>query len=422
VPLRVTTLAYGSPEVRSNRLSSILALSLFACALASGLAAETQVSGRKVCVFTIQNLTPGSAYAEYETVITQTVEQEFEGAGARLIKRGAWSKAPRMPQDPGDLLRSPAAIAVAEDVGAAIAVNGSYVVEDEQILVSLQCWDVAARAPLSGFLRAWRFNLAFYNSLHEEITSKLVPRIAFRNDRSPVPDTSPIPLPELSFLSPDEGMEVLVEGETPAGVIEDGRLSWAAGDLAKGTRLTVTKKKAGFHTAQQTVRVKPEIQLSPLAKETRQSAEVDWTLGQLVGLGFAVRGYAVPDTLFTWISGYLFLQLPSTSAGMPFFHSDVGTGVGAYVFFPPSSPVRLGVSTGLGAIFSFQPIAAAHPYVDFYLDVVNWWVEANIKGITFFFRQEWKFALGLANNLLGRDWVMVANSFPPMTIGIELKK
>jgi hypothetical protein len=415
--------------VRSNRLSSILILSLIACAVAPGLAAETPISGRKVCVFTIQNLTPGGAYAEYETGITETVEQEFDGAGARLIKRGAWSKAPRMPQDPRDLLRSPAALAVAEDVGAGIAVNGSYSVQDEQILVSIQCWDVAERAPLSGFLRVWRFNLAFYNSLHEEITSKLVPRIALRNDggvssgaSAGSASSSALTVAEISFLSPNEGMEVLIEGETPAGVIEEGRLSWAAGDLAPGTELTVLKRKAGFHSARQAIRVGPEVQLSPLAKETRESVEVDWTIGQLIGLGCAVRGYAVPDTIFTWISGYLSLQLPSTSAGRPVFHADTGMGIGGYLFFPPGSVVRLGVSTGLGAIFSFQPIAAAHPYADFYLNVVNWWLEANIKGITFFFRQEWKFTLGLVNSLLGRDWMMVAGAFPPMTLGIELKK
>ncbi len=415
--------------MRTKRLSSILLLSLSALAVAPTLPAQNPVANRKVCIFTIQNLTRGGAFAEYEASITEAVEQEFDGSGARLIKSGAWSKAPRMPLDPRDLLRSPAALAVAEDIGAELAVNGSYTIENEQILVSLQCWDVAAKALVSGFLRSWRFNLAFYNSLHEEITSKLVPRTVFWGDRGGSSDTSTgtaspssPAVSEISFLSPNEGMEVLIEGETPAGVIEDGRLNWPAGSLAPGTKLTVTKRKTGFHTARQAIRVGPEVRLTPLEKETRESVEVDWTLGQLIGLGCAVRGYAVPDTLFTWISGYLSLQLPSTSAGRPVFHSDLGTGVGAYVFFPPGSLIRLGVSTGIGAIVSFQPIAAAHPYADFYLNPINVWVEADIKGITFFVRQEWKYTLGLANNLLGRDWMMVVNSFPPMTIGIEIKK
>ncbi|MCX7039052.1 MAG: hypothetical protein NT005_07965, partial [Spirochaetes bacterium] len=352
--------------MRTKRLSSILLLSLFAFTAAPTLPAQNPVANRKMCVFTIQNLTPGGAFAEYEASITETVEQEFDGAGARLIKSGAWSKAARMPQDPRDLLRSPAALAVAEDVGAELAVNGSYIVEDEQILISLQCWDVAAKAPVSGFLRSWRFNLAFYNSLHEEITSKLVPRIALRDDGSGSSgastgsaSASARAVTEISFLSPDEGMELLIEGDTPAGMIEDGRLTWAAGGVPQGTRLMVTKKKPGFHTTRQAVRVNPEIKLSPLPKETKESVEVDWTFGQLVGLGCAVRGYAVPDTFFTWVGSYLSLQLPTTSAGRPVFHSDTGAGLGLYVLLPPGSRVRLGLSTGMGAIFTYQPIPGA---------------------------------------------------------------
>ena len=422
--LPVTTLAYGSFKVRLQRSSPILLLVLSTLAAAPALPAQSPLTGRKVCVFTIQNLTPGGAYDEYETSMTETVEQELAGAGARLVRRGAWSKAPRMPQDPRELLRGPAAIAVAEDVGAEVAVNGSYIVEEEQILVSLQCWDVAAKAPLSGFLRTWRFNLAFYTSLHEEMTSKLVPRIVFRNDGGAISETAAAAaaIPEVSFLSPDEGMELLVEGDTPAGVIEDGRLTWAAGGVPQGTRLMVTKKKPGFHTTRQAVRVNPEIKLSPLPKETKESVEVDWTLGQLVGLGCAVRGYAVPDTFFTWVGSYFYLQLPSTSAGRPVFHADTGAGLGLYVLLPPGSRVRLGLSTGMGAIFTYQPIPGAHPYADFYLNVLNCWVETTIKGTTFFLRQEMKYTLGLSNNLLGRDWMMVSGVFPPVTIGIELKR
>jgi hypothetical protein len=429
VPLPVTTLAYGSSKVRTTRLSSILLLTLAVLAFAPTLSAQNPVANRKVCVFTIQNLTPGGAFGEYEASITETVEQELDGSGARLIKSGAWAKAPRMPPDPRDLLRSPAALAVAEDVGAELAVNGSYIVEDEQILVSLQCWDVAAKAPLSGFLRVWRFNLAFYNSLHEEITSRLVPRIALRDDgggpsgASTGSASSSAPaVTEISFLSPDEGMEVLIEGETPAGVIEEGRLTWLAGNMAPGTKLSVTKRKPGFHTARQAIRVGPEVKLAPLAKLTKESVELNWTIGQLIGLGCAVRGYVIPDTLFASIGNYLSLQLPLTSAGRPVLHADMGMGIGGYVLLPPGSAVRIGLSAGAGAILSFLTIADAPAYVDLYLNPINMWVETKIRGVTVFFRQEWKFSLGLSRNLLDKGWVMVANAFPPMTIGIELRR
>ena len=212
---------------------------------------------------------------------------------------------------------------------ADLAVNGSYTVEDEQILVSVQCWDVAARAPVSGFLRTWRFNLAFYNSLHDEMVSRLIPRLAparvarrRRTRRAPraLPGaggtTTGVPSStrtDIRFISSQDAMEVLIEGETLAGVMENGRLDWTAGALPKGSKLRVLKKLEGFHPSWQTIRVAPEVVLSPLSKTAMEGIELDWTLGQMVGLGATLRGYWKPDSLYRWFSSYLFLQLPMTS-------------------------------------------------------------------------------------------------------------
>lgn len=413
--------------MRSTRLPAILIASLLMLSIAPGAPAESSVTGRRVCVFTIQNLTPEGAHAEYETGITETVEQELEGAGARILRSGAWGKAPRMPRDPRDLLLGPVALAVAEDVGAELAVNGSYTVEGEEILVSLQCWDVAARAPLSGFLRVWRFNLAFYNSLHEEIVSRLVPRIAFRDDGGQVPTGSPEPIParartEIQFLSAQEGMQVFIEGDAPAGIIENGRLTWPAGVLPEGTKLRVQKKLDGFHTGWQDIRVQPQVALSPLTRTATEAVEINWTLGQLLGLGATLRGYWSPDALYRWYSSYLSIQIPTTSAGRPVFHYDTGMGIGAYVFFPPGSPVRLALSTGVGAVFSIRAAQGAQMYTDFYLDLLNWAVEARVWGVTAYVRQEMKFATGFADNLLGTSWMFVSGSFPPITIGVLLRR
>lgn len=424
----MTTLRIGSIDVKSTRLLSLLTAVLVLSAAAAA-SAETPVTGRRVCVFTIQNLTSGGADVEYAAGITDTLEQEFEGAGARIIRGSTWGKAPRMPQDTRDLLWGPAALAVAEDVGADLAVNGSYSVEGDQILVSLQCWDVAAKAPMSGFLRVWRFNLAFYNSLHEEIVSRLVPRITFRgNAGQPAAEASataetPASRPtEITFLSAQDGMQVFVEGETPAGMIENGRLSWSAGLIPRGTQLRVEKRQEGFHPAWQKIEAEPEVILSGLTKKATQAVELDWTLGQLVGLGATLRGYWNPDTAFTWYANYLSLQLPASSGGRPMFHYDTGIGIGSYIFFPAGSPVRFGLSTGAGAVFSLSSQPGSHVFVDLYLNVINWWVEAKLWGITTFFRQELKFAAGLDEGLLKRGLMMVGGSLPPMTVGIVVRR
>ena len=169
--------------MRRTHSAAILTASILMLSAALPARAQGVLAGRRVCVLTIQNLTAGDDFAEYETSITDTIEQELAAAGARVIASSTWVKSPGVPPDARDLLRGPIALAVAEDVDADLAVNGSYTVEDEQILVSVQCWDVAARAPVSGFLRTWRFNLAFYNSLHDEMISRLIPRLAAGESR-----------------------------------------------------------------------------------------------------------------------------------------------------------------------------------------------------------------------------------------------
>ena len=422
--------------MRRTHAAAILAASILMLSAALPARAQGVLAGRRVCVLTIQNLTAGDDFAEYETSITDTIEQELAAAGARVISSSTWVKSPGVPRDTRDLLRGPIALAVARDADADLAVNGSYTVEDEQILVSVQCWDVAARAPVSGFLRTWRFNLAFYNSLHDEMVSRLIPRLASRGARgaedasgaegggSAGDATMGVSLPprtDIRFVSSQDAVEVLIEGETLAGVIENGRLDWTAGALPTGSKLRVLKKREGFHPSWQTIRVAPEVALSPLSKTAMEGIELDWTLGQMVGLGATLRGYWKPDSLYRWFSSYLFLQLPMTSTGRPYFHYDTGLGIGGYIL-PPGSAVRISLTTGIGAIFSIQGQPGATMFTDFYLNPLSWAVEAKLWGVTMFLRQEYKYTLGVGDNLLGRNLMTVSGTMPPLTLGVLFRR
>jgi hypothetical protein len=95
----------------------------------------------------------------------------------------------------------------------------------------------------------------------------------------------------------------------------------------------------------ETVRTAKEIRLAQLESEQPKALEVDWTLGQLLGLGAALREYTRPESAFFFFGNSFFAQPPLTAAGNLVFHCDMSLGVGAYMFFPPDSPVRSGVST-----------------------------------------------------------------------------
>ncbi len=414
--------------MRQTRIASILAASILVLSSAPRAAAQDLLAGRRVCVFTVQNLTGSDQDDEYETSITDSIEQELASAGARIIARSTWVKSPGVPPDARDLLRGPIALAVAADVGADLAVNGSYTVDGEQVIVSVQCWDTASRAPVAGFLRSWRFNLAFYNSLHEEVVGRFIPKIVSRAaagaEGAAVSAEGPVSSrrTEVTFLSAQDGVQVHIEGDAPAGTVENGRLSWSAGALPSGSKLRVRKTMEGSHPGWQTIRVAPEVTLSPLMKKATQAVELDWTLGQLVGLGVTLRGYWTPDAFYRWAAGYLSMQLPTTAAGRPYFHYDAGMGIGGYVLSPPGSNIRIGLAAGAGAVFSFQPVPGATMYNDFYLNPISWSIEARLRGISFFLRQEWKYAFGLDNGLLERGWVMVGGSVPPMTLGVLFRR
>ena len=157
-----------------------------------------------------------------------------------------------------------------------------------------------------------------------------------------------------------------------------------------------------------------------MEKEYMHGREVDWTWGQLAGLGTTYREYMMPDAFFIFVGTYLFVQPPLTSAGAPIYHADLSLGVGDYLFFPPDFPVRLGISAGAGMVTTISGGGVLPPGADLYLNVINWWVETKILGPVIFLRQEWKFTVGLGRNYLGTQWMTVTN-IPPMTLGVMFR-
>jgi hypothetical protein len=378
----------------------------------------------KTCVvYTIQDLSPGAETAEFALPITASVSAAIEVSGFSMVPSDALGvEVQKRGLDPRALLGETALIAVARALNADLAVSGYYVVKEEQIFISLQCWDVQAGRLVTSMQEKARFNLAFYSFLHDHVAD-MVPHIQLHEQ----PTTAALPatargpaLTEIAFLSPDEGMEISIAGDLGIGTITDGKLLWRPDGLIQGTPLVVDKRKPGYHTSRQTVRALGEIRLSRLEKEHTLSVEADWTWGQLAGLGSAFRYYLKPDGIFLFVSAYPFVQPPLTAAGSPLYHADFSLGAGSYLFLPPDFPVRLGISSGMGVVATIPGSPVLPAAGDFYLNVINWWLETNILGPVIFLRQEWKFTLGVGTNYLGMQWMTAAN-LPPMTLGVMFR-
>jgi hypothetical protein len=420
----MTTIAKRVTLVHPFRTRTAVFAAILVLIAFSAHGQQQEASPKTLCaVFTIQDFSAGTSNRDYEQPITVSVSAAFEVGGYALIPPEKWSgEAQKRGFDGRALLSETAALSVAQAVGAAVAVTGFFIIDNDNVYISLQCWDVAAGVIAAGLQQTARFNIAFYSALHDRVT-QMLPQIHLAaqppvgNGPAAVSVKRVLTLTELTFVSADEGMEVFLVDGTKVGQISDGKLVWKTNGLVLGSAFSVEKRKAGFDPSQQTVRVARVVRLTRLVVEQKRAIEVDWTLGQLLGLGAALRLYDRPDWTFFFMGNYLFAQPPLNSAGNVVLHYDLNMGVGTYLFSPPDAMVRFGISTGVGAISTYLTGPAATGYGDFYLDVLNWWVETRALGPVIFLRQEWKFATGLGANQLGTGWIMVGN-FPPMTLGV----
>ncbi len=369
-----------------------------------------------VClVYTIQDLSPaGSDTGAYEQTITDAVSAAAAAQGYTLVAASAWRDAAAASQslDPSRFLTQTPALAVARAVGADVAVTGSFVVQDDQIYYSIQCWDVTAGSLAGGIQETTPFNLAFFTALNQKLTTSLFPSVQLGRKESP----------RLVFTSPDEGMDVLLAGDMDIGQITDGRVSWPVAGLSPGTKIVVEKRKPGFHTDRQTVVLVTgkDIPLTPLTPEHTRSVEVDETIGQLLGVSAAIRGYSVPDWFYGYLGSSLWVQPPVTFAPRVAYHYDNNFGFGGYLFFPPGSWFRVGIETGLGYVLTLPSTPGFPLYTDIYADVARISLEVDLARVAFFLRTDFVYALGVGTNtLLGRGWLL--NTGPQVTIGVLLR-
>jgi hypothetical protein len=379
--------------------------------LPQGWAEDGVFKDRVACIFPFSDLSGSDR--EREKTITEAVGMEFQAAGFMLIPQ-------EQLQVPGYDGQSQAVISMARGYGADMAVSGFFTMDDERIVVSISCYDVLGEGMIGGFISSWRFNLGFYNSLHDEIAD-LLSRIRFlKAPPQPVEITPSSGLREIQFTSSLEGMEVIIAGETKVGAVANGKLVLYTSGFEPGALLTVEKRKEGYHTAWQTVRAAEIVPLAPLHKKTEKAVEISSTIGQLIGLGGAVRMYLIPDSFFGCLSIYPYAQIPAAPGGSLVLHSDVGLLIGQYLFFPDDFPFRMGISTGIGGIFSLVLSPDIPPFTDFYLNILNMWTELNLPGISFFLRAELKYSLGIGNSALERD-IIGWEYLPLVTLGVLIK-
>jgi len=279
---------------------------------------------------------------------------------------------------------------------------------------------VKAGTVITGFVHTWRFNLGLYNSIHAEMAD-LVQRVVFLSAPRLITLKSDVRVDQITFTSPQEGMEVFVQGQKSAGTIHNGSVVFDTDGIAAGTPLAVEKRQVGYHTLWQTVIASPEVALTPLPRESHLSVEVDWTAGQLEGAGATLRWYPVPDWIMVNFSEYAYTQVPLVSGSNWPLHSDSELFTGLYLFLPPESGFRFGLGAGAGVILTGIPASGLPLYTDVYINLASIWAEWKAWNLPMFARIELKVPLGIGTNLLGAGPPMHWGSIiPPIAFGVVI--
>jgi hypothetical protein len=403
---------------------------LFFAVFMPGFAAGQPFGGMTVCLLPLVDLTPEGNLGEYARVITEDLGVQLQQAGVPMVAaERVRETVAAQKASPRDLLAPGAAASAARAAGGDIAVNGFIALEDDTLKVSLRAYDARSGILLAGLLRDLQFNISLYAFLWQAVSEMLAQAIAAPPPVEPTQPAQVAPpaqrdgqLTTMVFTSRQEGLEVLLADGTSLGRIEKGALTIAVEGIDLRVPLVVEKRMEGYHSARQKAAVAPVIALSPIARSSSFALEAQWTTGQFLGAGSAFRFYLLPDYLFLSPCLYLSAQPQEASGAGTATRLDAGFVVGGYMFFPPDSPFRLGISAGGGAIFSWTFADAVPVYFDPYVDIANLWIELNLPWVSISLRSDLKYALGgQAPNLLGQGVILWAGFLPPLSLGVLFK-
>ena len=413
------------PCLRHPLLRAVAAVAALAAAATIGAqAAADPAPALRICVLSPADLSD-RAEASARGVgdaIAEIIEKRAAAGGLEVLPRERWAAAAAGTPE-RELVRGTAAVRLAAAAGADLVVTGFYRREGAgRALLQLKVYDVASRRIRAAVTEHSRSGLALY-SASEAAADRLVAALK----APPPPPLSPSEpverqqpgLARITLLSPDEGAEVLLAGEEPAGTVTGGIVTIEA---PAGSTLDIEVRKPGFHPRRLTVGAQPEERLPALTPETRWSAGLLLTSDRLVGAGIAARRYLRPDRLFAGAEAYVYSP-PSDDARGPGYRVDLRLLLGGHAPADPMALLRIGIASGLG-VQVLNLLDSGPPVLDPYLSVASVGAEINLADWSAFARVEARYSLQVEDSSWGgkwQTWSLSGWSLPPFTLGMVRK-
>jgi hypothetical protein len=391
----------------------IITLGVFPALL---FAADT---GRTSALFMAPLAASGPADPLVEDILASELTAALQGAGISVapgrlsLAKGA--DQPRLPDEQrvSYLLRGVNA------GGVNVVVAAFYLVQGDTLVIQFALYDPAVRTMLGGVLTRARKGLTLFATVSEAV-KQFGPAIQryVEGGYQVEPPTGIVERIQVSG-PPDGSRVVLLDREV--GTMAGGTLVVPYTQFEVGSTIPVRVIKDGYHSYEGFYKLdSPQVSLSlpPLHRETRLDADLFWSFGEAMGVGFGGRIHIVPDSLFLGIEHYRSLDVGSLSTSLV-RHYDTNVQVGQYIIFPYTSFIRLHLSLGVGLIMTDVAGIGGRDYDDWYVLVGDPTAELALGPVKVFFRPDLHYALGVGYNLLGREWIRTPFGIPPLTIGVR---
>ena len=398
--------------------SCILLLFFITLAIAAPVLFAEDYEEKRVSVFLHANFSETRKRDIFRDVVTDALIAELKQVNFTLVPEEEWQEARRQEgiQD-DDLVRGPVVLRLAKKLGADVAITGFVRIEDNEILFGIKCYDVAGEKLSLSILKEGPAGLQVYGLINDA-AAELVPHIRELLRPPSVAEAAPeekiikeivyrhetVEMGQkiqVTFLSENEGAEVYLAGQKYIGEIREGKLAFTA---KANTRLILEVRKPGFHDSHHELSLKEEdeeLKLPSLMPLARSGLELEYTSFQFLGAGAAYRRYLIPDKLYLRVEDYLYLSYPFINPGAkPVFHNDLEFQIGTYIFTPPASLFRFGLTTGVGLILT-KMVVPTPLFMDLYWNILDFSLELNFKKLVFYLKTEVKYTIGIGNNLLG---------------------
>lgn len=314
---------------------------------------------------------PSEAIEPYSLHISDTLSLTLENSGYTVIQNQEIRRFARDEYDNNaELTSKDKILELAAALGADVAVNGMYWIEDGNIYIGIRAYDIFTGLVATAVTKAGRAGPEFYNTVEE--AANIVAEKA-RENLQPLPESvitvqrekikverkiveEIVSIGEevtVIFSSADEGAELYLGGEQYIGTIEDGELEYSS---KTDSTLSIVIRKENYHDHRQEFNLGSSEERITLQKLYRKS---DWDFGLQVysnepyGAAGVFRRHIIADRVlfhmeggFFYIpSGYHFTGNELTAPGY-LLHVRSAFGFEWYPIFAPRSPFRFSFTGG----------------------------------------------------------------------------